>query len=90
MAPIINISQHSEDETMFWQDQADLGSAQTMLDSIDLAPKHVIIAGISFTSVLAILLIAVIALFILYCKPACIGCYCKKEMRKSRVHRDSD
>ena len=78
----------SQDEINFLNDQADLQSADTILGEIKLAPDHVILAGISFTTVLAILLILIVILFVLYCKMSSMSCYAK--IYRSCPHQDSE
>ena len=89
LAPVkTNSKDVSQDETDFLKDQADLQKADTILGEIKLAPDHVILAGISFTTVLVILLILIVILFVLYCKLSRMTCGTQRY--RSRPHQDSE
>ena len=85
--PYVNLSkQVTPDEFGFLMDQEDLEMAKDILGDIKLEPKHIMIAGISFTTVLAIVILMVVILFFLYCRPLC--CICQSQ-GTTRVHRPS-
>ena len=64
----IVVKQKSQEDEIFLSDQTDLAVAESILGDIKLSPDHVIWAGISFSTVLFIMLVLIIALFVIYCK----------------------
>ena len=86
--PKIVVKDTSVEEESFLRDQSDLVAADTILGEIKLSPDHVIWAGISFSMVLGIILILVIALFVLYCK---VSSFAQATNRfRPRPHKDSE
>ena len=67
-APIMVTKESDMENEEFLKDQAVLLAADTILGEVKINPNHVVLAGVSFTVVLGIILILVIALFVMYCK----------------------
>ena len=87
-APIIVTKETSMEDEDFLRDQSDLLAADTILGELKISPDHVIWAGISFSMVLGIILILVIALFVLYCK---VSSFAQDTNRfRPRPHKDSE
>ena len=80
--------ERSHDDSVFLNDQADLAKADSILGEIKLAPDHVIWAGISFSTVLLMMLVLIIVLFVLYCKMSNISCVAKRY--RTRPHHGSE
>ena len=87
-APKIVVKEKSQEEESFLSDQTDLVDADSILGEIKLSPDHVIWAGISFSMVLGIMLILIIALFVLYCKVSSFAQVTKRY--RTRPHKDSE
>ena len=87
-APIIVTKETSMEDEEFLKDQSVLLAADTILGEVKISPDHVIWAGVSFSVVLGIVLILVIALFVLYCKVTSFTQATK--ILRPRPHKDSD
>ena len=87
-APKIVTKETSVEDEDFLRDQSDLLAADTILGEVKISPDHVIWAGISFSVVLGIILILVIALFVMYCKVTSFAQATK--VLRPRPHKDSD
>ena len=87
-APQIIVKDKSQEHESFLSDQADLEDADSILGEIKLNPDHVIWAGISFSTVLGIMLILITALFVLYCKVSSFAQVTKRY--RTRPHQDSE
>ena len=86
-AQIVSKERPQEDNN-FLSDQADLLEADSLLGEIKLIPDHVIWAGISFSTVLFIMLVLIMVLFVLYCKMSSFSQITKRY--RTRPHQDSE
>ena len=84
----IVVKQKSQEDEIFLSDQTDLAVAESILGDIKLSPDHVIWAGISFSTVLFIMLVLIIALFVIYCKTSSSAQVAKKY--RTRPHQGSE
>ena len=87
-APVIVNKETSMEDEDFLRDQSDLLAADMILGELKLSPDQVIWAGVSFSVVLGIILILVIALFVMYCKVTSVAQATK--VLRPRPHKDSD
>ena len=83
-------SDASEADTIFDENQANLEVASDILGNFEITPDQVIIMSISFTSILILATIAIIVLYCIVCGPMA-GCITFPRTRNSRprVHRNS-
>ena len=86
--PIIVTKEISMEDEEFMKDQSVLLAADTILGEVMINPNHVVWAGVSFSVVLGIVLILVIALFVLYCRVTSLTQATK--ILRPRPHKDSD
>ena len=77
-------------ETVFENDMKNLEISSDILGNLEIAPDHIIIASISFTSMLLITVIAIIVLYCIVCGPmaGCTECPRSRHSRL-RIHRNS-
>ena len=75
---------------IFKENQKNLEVASDILGNFEIAPDHIIIASISFTSMLVLVTLAIVVLYCIVCGPmaGCITCQRTRQPRP-RVHRNS-
>ena len=84
----IFVKERSQDDNIFLSDQADLAEADSILGKIKLSPDYVIWAGISFSTVLLMMLVLIIVLFVLYWKMSSFSRVAKRY--RTWPHHDSE
>ena len=80
-------------DAVFEEGQQNLAIASDILGNFEIAPDHLVIASISFTTMLVLALVAIIVLYCIVCGPmaGCIRCPRARTPRtpSTRVHRNS-